>query len=157
MSNVSFIMYRDLVLLPKNIKDELIKYLKDIKPEEVWLFGSYAKENQSQSSDIDIFVVKKRDKKKLHDNIIEIRKKLLPFEKKYGTEVDLFVDVRESIDRKLTANDPFYTSVFKEGVKIYSKNEDKDENKPKTSKKSFDYLLFHPARWLELLVLGHPI
>ena len=46
--------------LPKGIQDKLIKKLKSLNPREIWIFGSYAKGNPKPSSDIDLFVIKKR-------------------------------------------------------------------------------------------------
>ncbi|VYS76161.1 Nucleotidyltransferase domain protein [Campylobacter ureolyticus] len=50
--------------LPKGIQDKLIKKLKSLNPREIWIFGSYAKGNPKPSSDIDLFVIKKKDKKR---------------------------------------------------------------------------------------------
>lgn len=38
------------------------------QPEKIYLFGSYAKGNQNENSDIDLFIVKETDKRKLDRN-----------------------------------------------------------------------------------------
>lgn len=111
--------------LPKHIESELVATIMTIKPKEIWLFGSYSSGNPTSASDVDIFVVKKKLKKSLHDKIVRLRNDLNNFTQKYQIEVDLFVDTRENIDQKIMADDFFYVSAFKNATKIYSKEEDK--------------------------------
>lgn len=109
--------------LPKGIQDKLIEKLKSLKPKEIWLFGSYAKGNPSPSSDIDLFVVKKKIKKDFHNDIVKIRNELNEFGQKYGVDVDLFIDTKDRVEEKLLDNDEFYTSVFDGASRIYIKKD----------------------------------
>lgn len=119
--------------LPKDIEDELIATIMQIKPKEIWVFGSYGFGNPTKSSDIDIFVVKKKFKKNLHSKIVNLRNDLNKFSDKYNIEVDLFVDTRDNINQKLLIKDVFYTSVFSNAVQVYAK-EEKEDTKPQMSK-----------------------
>lgn len=119
--------------LPKDIEDELIATIMQIKPKEIWVFGSYGFGNPTKSSDIDIFVVKKKFKKNLHSKIVNLRNDLNKFSDKYNIEVDLFVDTRDNINQKLLMKDVFYTSVFSNAVQVYAK-EEKEDTKPQMSK-----------------------
>lgn len=119
--------------LPKDIEDELIATIMQIKPKEIWVFGSYGFGNPTKSSDIDIFVVKKKFKKNLHSKIVNLRNDLNKFSDKYNIEVDLFVDTRDNINQKLLMKDVFYTSVFSNAVQVYAK-EEKENTKPQMSK-----------------------
>ncbi len=47
--------------LPDNIRTEIIEALKNMDPEKVILFGSYAWGNPDSDSDIDLYVVTKDD------------------------------------------------------------------------------------------------
>lgn len=111
-------------MCPSAIIDELIEIIKFVKPKEIWLFGSYAKNEESINSDIDIFVVKKNIKKSTHKKLVKVRNGLNKFTKKYGIEVDLFINSIEEINKKLNEQNAFYLSVFSDGKKIYSKEQE---------------------------------
>lgn len=110
-------------MLPKFAKKEIIERLKTTNPDEIILFGSYAKEETTLNSDIDILVIKDTNPKKLHKLTCKLHKKLRSFEKKYRVEVDIFADTPEGIKQKLEVDkDRFYMSIFKSGVSLYKKN-----------------------------------
>lgn len=119
--------------LPKDIEDELIATLMNIKPMEIWIFGSYVFGSPTKSSDVDVFVVKKKFKKNTHKKIVDLRNDLNEFARKYDIEVDLFVDTRENINQKLLMKDVFYTSAFSNAIRVYAK-EEKEDAKPEISK-----------------------
>lgn len=56
-------------------------------PEKIYLFGSYAKGNENENSDIDLFIVKNTDKRKLDRNR-EVRKCIKTYP---ANGLDLFV------------------------------------------------------------------
>ncbi|NLK66856.1 MAG: nucleotidyltransferase domain-containing protein [Campylobacteraceae bacterium] len=107
--------------LPPKVQNELIEKIKAIKPREIWLFGSYAKGTPTISSDIDIFVIKKKIKEDFHDDVVALRNELNKLQKEYGIEIDLFIDTKKGIKEKLKEADPFYISVFKDAEQIYKK------------------------------------
>ncbi|MGN6540478.1 MAG: nucleotidyltransferase domain-containing protein [Ginsengibacter sp.] len=68
----------------KNLIDEIVA---GYDPEKIYLFGSYAKGNHNENSDIDLFIVKKTDKRKLDRNR-EVRKCIKTYP---STGLDVFV------------------------------------------------------------------
>ena len=109
--------------LPKGIQDKLIKKLKSLNPREIWIFGSYAKGNPKPSSDIDLFVIKKKIKKDFHEDIVNLRNELNKIGEKYGIDIDLFIDTKDLVEEKLLDEDEFYTSVFNGASRIYTKKD----------------------------------
>lgn len=109
--------------LPKGIQDKLIKKLKSLNPREIWIFGSYAKGNPKPSSDIDLFVIKKKIKKDFHEDIVNLRNELNKLGEKYGIDIDLFIDTKNLVEEKLLDEDEFYTSVFNGASRIYTKKD----------------------------------
>ena len=109
--------------LPKGIQDKLIKKLKSLNPREIWIFGSYAKGNPKPSSDIDLFVIKKKIKKDFHEDIVNLKNELNKLGEKYGIDIDLFIDTKDLVEEKLLDEDEFYTSVFDGASRIYTKKD----------------------------------
>lgn len=109
--------------LPKGIQDKLIKKLKSLNPREIWIFGSYAKGNPKPSSDIDLFVIKKKIKKDFHEDIVNLRNELNKLGEKYGIDIDLFIDTKDLVEEKLLDEDEFYTSIFDGASRIYTKKD----------------------------------
>ena len=109
--------------LPKGIQDKLIKKLKSLNPREIWIFGSYAKGTPKPSSDIDLFVIKKKIKKDFHEDIVNLRNELNKLGEKYGIDIDLFIDTKDLVEEKLLDEDEFYTSVFDGASRIYTKKD----------------------------------
>lgn len=145
----------NLVNLPPKTKDELVSKLKELKPLEIWLFGSYAKGVPTSSSDMDLFLVKKKIKDGFSDELIRLRHELGEFQNKYGIEIDLFVDTKSNIRQKIALGDEFYNSVFKTAQKIYTKKGKQYIWLNKMGK--FDNLISKVARWLVLVEKNYPI
>lgn len=144
-------------MLPVNVQNDLLKILKELKPKQVILFGSYAKESARLNSDVDIFVVKKATPKKLHKLILKVQKKLKKFEKKYSIEVDLFVDTPSGIRYRLDVlEDPFYTSIFDTGVTLYEKNVN-SEIEDISDRLEYKKYFYYPLKWTETILRGHPL
>lgn len=109
----------DNVILPKNAQKELIDIIVKFNPKEIWIFGSFAKGEAKFSSDIDLFIVQKKNCIISHKAVILLRKELNEFGKKYGLEIDVFYDTKKGIKNKILHNDEFYISVFSNAAKIY--------------------------------------
>jgi predicted nucleotidyltransferase len=87
---------------------EIIK--QDIKIDEVYLFGSYAKGTSNEYSDIDIAIVSKDfEGIRFFD-----RKKLLKYLVKINTDIELHTFKTEDF----TTDDPFVAEIIKTGIKI---------------------------------------
>jgi predicted nucleotidyltransferase len=83
---------------------------QDIKIDEVYLFGSYAKGTSNEYSDIDIAIVSKDfEGIRFFD-----RKKLLKYLVKINTDIELHTFKTEDF----TTDDPFVAEIIKTGIKI---------------------------------------
>lgn len=115
-------MPMDKRLSTENITPELINYIvekivRKIHPEKIILFGSYAKDNFNQDSDLDLFIIK--DSK---EPSRAVRKKLefLLWGRKFP--IDLIVRKPEEIEWNLRAKNPFYLyHIFRDGKILYEK------------------------------------
>ena len=105
----------------ENIKGKLVEDLKKIfkdKLDKIIIYGSYARGNEDNESDIDVMVLTKEPDEltKQYDDEIN----------KLSFELDMKYDIVISIIIKNSAHFynwidhlPFYTNVLKEGVVLY--------------------------------------
>ncbi len=92
--NEDFIFYKKLSISYELHKSGLIDYLwQELSPEAIVLYGSYAKGEAIESSDIDIFIVGKGKK-------INIEK----FEKRLSKNIHLIIDEIDNISKELKNN-----------------------------------------------------
>ena len=108
-----------------SIPDEISEYLDHIVKSilgimvvrEIYLFGSFAKGDFHEDSDIDIYVVTP-DKSK---RIIDYRKEIsfaIGFPKKIG--IDILVGYEEDFDRKKTLLNFVENEIMEHGVLLYA-------------------------------------
>lgn len=95
----------------------IIRGLKDYAPEKIILFGSAARGDVDEYSDIDIVIIKKTDKPFLK-RLIEAVEFLRPD----SPHVDLFVYTPEEFALMKEDDNPFVAQVLKEGRVIYEKS-----------------------------------
>jgi len=98
------------------IIDSLIADLKRYSPEKVILFGSQARGEADQFSDIDIVIIKetrKRFLERLKEVALLLRSSL--------PSINVFVYNRKEFDRLKNTDNPFIAQVLKEGRVIYEK------------------------------------
>ncbi len=112
----------DKKLATREITPELIDYIVQkivnaIDPEKIILFGSYARGDYSENSDLDLFIIKDGD----HDSRLMRRKVAeLLWGREFG--VDLFVRKTEEVEWNFRAKNPFYIHhIFKHGKILYEK------------------------------------
>ncbi len=86
------------------------------KPEKIILFGSFAKGNQNENSDIDLLIVKKSDKKRPF-RVKEIFESLRGMNRKFS--LDPIVYTPQEISDRLALGDYFIKEVLKEGRIVY--------------------------------------
>ncbi|PKL74313.1 MAG: nucleotidyltransferase domain-containing protein [Candidatus Melainabacteria bacterium HGW-Melainabacteria-1] len=101
----------------EQLKNEFAARLKPLNPEKVILFGSYARGNQKEDSDIDLYVVTGDDfiprnfrekmeiKLKISQSILDLRMKY-PFDLVVHTKPmhKKFIDLDSSFAREIQAN-----------------------------------------------------
>lgn len=91
-----------------------IECMKKYEPEKIILFGSYAREEIDEYSDMDFVVIKKTDKRFL-ERMIEVAKLL---DSDLG-QVDVFVYTPEEFEDMVKSENPFMKEVFKDGKVVY--------------------------------------
>lgn len=84
-------------------------------PEKIILFGSAAKGNLHEGSDIDFFIIKKTQKRKL-DRIDEVLEFL-----DIGNPIELHIYTPEEVEQRLNMGDLFIEDILKSGKILYER------------------------------------
>jgi len=87
--------------------------IKMYSPEKIILFGSLARGEPKEDSDIDILVIKQSSKSKF-DRVCELRRML-----DYSIPLDLLVYTPEEIHTAMQQENDFISTIFTEGVVLY--------------------------------------
>lgn len=94
------------------------KIALEIKPKQIILFGSRARGDDDESSDVDLFVVHDRE---LSNRQVRRRIEHLLWGRLFG--VDLIVRSPKDVERNLADHNPFYTQhIFAEGQVLYERS-----------------------------------
>jgi len=93
---------------------KVVECLKRYNPERIIIFGSFARGDADEQSDVDVVVIKQTDKRFL-DRLIEVARCL---DNDLG-KVDVFVYTREEFEEMQRAENPFIAKVLTEGREIY--------------------------------------
>jgi predicted nucleotidyltransferase len=110
----------DKKLDTEEITPALIRYITDkivreIKPEKIILFGSFARGDARKDSDLDLFVVNNGDSE---NETIRRQIETLLWGRKFG--LDLLVRKPEEVAWNFRAKNTFYTKhIFKDGKILY--------------------------------------
>ena len=95
----------------QNIVNQLVRLYK---PEKIILFGSLAKDQIKQGTDIDLFIIK-NDVPKLGVDRIRQLDALI----KYKLATDFIVYKPQELEQRLKLGDPFVKTILKEGKVHY--------------------------------------
>jgi len=90
------------------------KIIREIDPEKIILFGSYAWGKPTDDSDVDLFIIKKsRDSR--------LTRQMNLSEKMWGSGVpmDLLVYTPEEVQKRLDLEDPFIEYILTKGKVLY--------------------------------------
>jgi len=100
----------------EKIKDELVTALMPLKPDKIILFGSYARGEANEDSDLDIFLLK--DGLEDFDKYeIDAKLKLINFMKKHRTNgIDILSASPSYLNKR---DDYFYNEILEEGNILY--------------------------------------
>ena len=101
------------------IKTKLVEIVDKIKteyrPEKIILFGSYAYGKPERSSDIDLFIVKETEKRRI-DRFCEVRKIIRDIK---GISVQPVVFTRGEIKKRIEIGDDFVKEILAHGQTLY--------------------------------------
>lgn len=93
------------------------KIIREIQPEKIILFGSYARGDFNLNSDLDMFIIKDG---KESSRIMRRKVEALFWGRRFP--VDLIVRKTEEVEWNFRAKNPFYLShIFKDGKVLYAK------------------------------------
>jgi predicted nucleotidyltransferase len=95
--------------------DEAVECIKKYGPEKIIAFGSYARGEVDEYSDLDFIVIKETDKRFL-ERLIEVAKLI---DNKLG-QVDVFVYTSEEFQEMIERENPFIQEVLKDGKVVYT-------------------------------------
>jgi len=95
------------------LREEIIRQLD---PEKIILFGSYAWGKPTGGSDVDLLIIKNGQGSRRQKQV-ELRKKLF----KVGVPMDLLVYTQAELARRLELKDFFFEKIISEGKVIYAK------------------------------------
>ncbi len=103
--------------MPELINYIIKKIVREIKPEKIILFGSYARGDFSEDSDLDLFIIKDDDESSRY-----IRRKVDALLRGRKFAVDLLVRKSAEVEWNLKAQNPFYLyHIFKDGKVLYER------------------------------------
>lgn len=100
----------------QNISEITDKIVKEIKPEKIILFGSFAWGKPHKDSDLDLFVVEKSELSK-RQRQINIRRLFLDFE----MPADALSFTPEEIENRKKKNDLFVADILTKGKVLYER------------------------------------
>ncbi len=90
------------------------KIVREINPEKIILFGSYAWGNPTENSDVDLFVVQKSNESR-RDRQVALRKKFFGS----GVPMDIIIYTPEELEKRLSIRDVFIRKIIRDGKLIY--------------------------------------
>lgn len=103
--NPLFGAYRQIILKTVGFESRLKETLKKIKNiQEIYLFGSYAKNKMDASSDIDLLVIGSHSP-------LDLQKEIIKLQKETDREINV-VNMEEEEFRRKKNKDPFIKNIF---------------------------------------------
>ena len=108
----------------EKIKNEVVDRLKQINPELIILFGSYAYGSPNENSDLDFYLVTKDEF--IPDNfnkMMEFKLSISHLVRDYQKyiPIDIIAHTKPMSDRFKLSKNYLYNDIFKRGVVIYEK------------------------------------
>lgn len=102
----------------ETIENEIAQRLKELNPEKIILFGSYAYGAQDEESDIDLCIIKTLPKDFSRAYTLQARKLLRDLVIKYKVGFDIITVPEDFIKKR---EDPFYSEdILTKGKVIYA-------------------------------------
>lgn len=115
-------------MIKKQLNQKLKQILNDLKPykpEKVILFGSHARGDAHQDSDIDLLIVKKTNKPKWERSreILKLvyKKEYYLDDEKFPGSLDIKIYTPRELARRMALGDFFIEEVMEQGKTIYER------------------------------------
>jgi len=89
---------------------------KEYQPEKIILFGSYAYGEPREESDIDLFIIKDTDKRRI-DRFVEVKK--LVYDPNRKISVSPIVYTNQELQERLKIKDFFVREILEKGRVLY--------------------------------------
>lgn len=109
------------------VKDRKIKKLileiidrlkKGYEPDKIILYGSYAYGQPTRDSDLDLFIIKKTDKRRI-DRFVEVKRMI--YDPKRHISVSPIIYTPKEIEERIAIGDDFIREVLAQGEIIYAR------------------------------------
>ena len=104
--------------ISKIISEVVDRIRTEYQPEKIILYGSYAYGKPNRDSDIDLFIIKTTDKRRV-DRIVEVMK--LIHDPTRGISIEPIVYTPEEVENRLYLGDDFVEDVVTKGEVLYAK------------------------------------
>jgi predicted nucleotidyltransferase len=92
------------------------KIVKEIDPEKVILFGSYAWGTPTDDSDVDLLIIQKSDEPR-RTRQINLRRKFFGS----GVAMDFIIYTPDELNRRLSIRDVFVNKILNQGKVLYER------------------------------------
>jgi predicted nucleotidyltransferase len=102
--------------IEKIIEEIVERIKKEYQPEKIVLFGSYAYGEPHEDSDIDLFIIKDTDKRRI-DRFVEVKK--LVYDPNRKISVSPIVYTNQELRERLKIKDFFVSEVLEKGKVLY--------------------------------------
>jgi predicted nucleotidyltransferase len=102
--------------IEKIIEEIVERIKKEYQPEKIVLFGSYAYGEPHEDSDIDLFIIKDTDKRRI-DRFVEVKK--LVYDPNRKISVSPIVYTNQELQERLKIKDFFVSEVLEKGKVLY--------------------------------------
>ena len=106
----------------KKLRRLILRIVEQIKegyePERVILYGSYAYGEPTEDSDIDLFIVKETDKRRV-DRFVEVKR--LIYEPGRRISISPLVYTPKEVEERLALGDDFVEEVLTRGEVLYAR------------------------------------
>lgn len=103
----------------KKLITEIVDKIKtEYEPDKIILYGSYAYGKPTEDSDIDLFIVKDTDKRRV-DRFVEV--KTLIYDPTRRIPISPMVYTPEEVEKRLAIGDQFVEEVLTKGEVLYAR------------------------------------
>jgi uncharacterized protein len=104
--------------IEKIIADVVEKLKTDYQPEKIILYGSYAYGQPEEDSDIDLFIIKETDKRRV-DRFVEVKR--IIYNQQRRISIQPLVYTPREVQERLAMGDDFIEEILTKGEVLYAR------------------------------------